>query len=81
MVQIWERCQPPQLISPVNTDHEMFIWKSKPDLSFSIKLSRYQNSEILLSLNVVALSNSHMYIRSLQLWQGLESFFAKMVLH
>ena len=46
MVQIWERCKPLQLISPVNTDHAMFIWKSKPDLSFSKKLSRYQNSEI-----------------------------------
>ena len=51
------------------------IWKSKPDLSFSKKLSRYQNSTILLSLNVIALSNSYMYIRSLLLWQGLESFF------
>ena len=47
MIQIWERCKPFQLISPVNTDHAMFIWKSKPDLSFSEKLSRYQNSEIL----------------------------------
>ena len=75
MVQIWERCKPLQLISPVNTDHAMFIWKSKPDLSFSKKLSRYQNSEILLNLNVIALSNSYMYIRSLQAWHGLESFF------
>ena len=75
MIQIWERCKPFQLISPVNTDHAMFIWKSKPDLSFSEKLSRYQNSEILLSLNVVALSNSYMYIRSPQVWHGLESFF------
>ena len=53
------------LISPINTDKAMFIRKSKPVLSFSRKLSRYQNSEILLSLNVIALSNSYMYIRSL----------------
>ena len=77
MVQIWERWKPLQLISPVNTDHAMFIQKSKPDLSFSEKLSRYQNSKILLSLNVIALSNSYMYIRSLQVWHGLESFFCK----
>ena len=75
MVQIWERCKPLRLISPVNTDHAMFIWKSKPVSSFSRKLSRYQNSEILLSLNVIALSNSYMFIRSLQVWHGLESFF------
>ena len=74
MVQIWERCKPLQLISPVNTDHAMFIWKIKPVLSFSKKLSRYQNSEIFLSLNVIALSNSYVYIRSLQVWHGLESF-------
>ena len=81
MVQIWERCKPFQLISPVNTDHAMFIWKSKPVPSFSKKLSRYQNSEILLSLNVIALSNLYMFIRSLQVWHGLESFFAKLLLH
>ena len=46
MVQIWERCKPLQLISPVHTDHAMFIWKNKPVLSFSRKLSRYPNSEI-----------------------------------
>ena len=56
MVQIWERCKPLQLLSPVNTDHAMFIWKSKPVLSFSKKLSRYQNSKILLSLNVIIAS-------------------------
>ena len=77
MVQIWERCKPLQLISLVNTDHAMFIWKRKPVLAFFKKLSRYQNSEILLSLNVIALSNSYMYIRSLQVWHGLESFFCK----
>ena len=77
MVQIWERCKPLQLISPVNTDHAMFIWKSKTDLPFSKKLSRYQNSERLLSLNVIALSNSYMYIKSLQVWHGLESLFWK----
>ena len=84
MVQIWERCKPLQLISPVNTDHAVFIWKSKPVFSFSKKLPRYQNSEILLSLNVIALSNLLMYIRSLQVWHGLESlffFFAKLLLH
>ena len=74
MVQIWERCKPLQLISPVNTDLAMFIWKSKPVFSFSKKLPRYQNSKILLSLNVIALSNLLMYIRSLQVWHGLESF-------
>ena len=77
MVQIWERCKPLQLISPVNTDHEIFLWKSKPTLSFSKNLSKYLNSEILLSLNVVALSNLYIYIRSLQVWHGLESFFCK----
>ena len=71
-----------QLISPVNTDDVMFIWKSKPVLSFSEKLLRYQNSEILLSFNVLALSNSFMYIGSLQAWQRLGSFFfAKLLLH
>ena len=30
MVQIWERCKPLQLISPVNTDHAIFIWRRKP---------------------------------------------------
>ena len=77
MVQIWERCKPLQLISPVNTDHPMLIWKSKLVLSSYKNLSRYQNSEILLSLNVIALSSSYMYIRSLQVWHGLESFFWK----
>ena len=74
MVQIWGRCKPLHLISPVNTDHAMFIWKSKPDLSFSKRLSRYQNSKILLSLNFVALSNLYMYISFFQVWHGLESF-------
>ena len=71
----YEKGETLQLISPVNTDDVMFIWKSKPVLSFSEKLSRYQNSEILLSLNVIALSNSFMYIGLLQAWQGLGSFF------
>ena len=62
------------MINPVNTDHAMFIWKSKPDLSYSKKLSRYQNSEIILSLNVTALSNLYMYIRPLQVWYGFEYF-------
>ena len=53
MGQIWESCKPLQMISPVNTDHAMFIWKIKPVSSFSRKLSRYQNSKILLSLNVI----------------------------
>ena len=43
MVQIWERCKPVQLISPRDTNQAMFIWKSKPDISFPKKLSRYQN--------------------------------------
>ena len=38
------------------------------------KLSRYQNSEMRWCLNVIALSNSYMYIRSLQFYHGLESF-------
>ena len=50
MVQIWEKCKPLQLINPVNIDHAVFIWKGKPVLSFSKKLSRYQNSKILLNL-------------------------------
>ena len=77
MVQIWERCKPLQWISPENTDHA----KGKPDSSFSRKLSRYQNREILLSLNVIALSNLYMFIGSLQVWHRLESFFAKLLLH
>ena len=71
------KVQTSSVFSPVNTDHAMFIWKSKPVSSFSKKLSRYQNSEILLSLNVIALSNLYMFIRSLQVWHGLESFFDK----
>ena len=74
MVYIWERCKSLQLINPVNTDHAMFIWKSKPDLSYSKKLSTYQNSEIILSLNVTALSNLYMYIRPLEVWHRLENF-------
>ena len=74
---IWKRCKHFQIISAVNADHTMFIWKSKPNLSYSKKLWRYQNSEILLSLNVIALSNLYMYIRSLQAWHGLRSFSAK----
>ena len=69
-----------QIISPVNTDHAMSIWKSKPVSSLS-KLSRYQNSETLLSLNVIALSNLYVFIRSLQVWHGGESSFAKLLLH
>ena len=45
MVQVWERYKPLQLISSVNTDHE--IMPVMPVLSFSKKFSRYQNSEIL----------------------------------
>ena len=55
MVQKWERSKPVQLISPRNTNQAMFIWKSKPVLSFPKKLSRYQNSEIFLGLTVIAL--------------------------
>ena len=43
----------------------LFIWRGRPVLSFSEKLSRYQNSEINWCLNVIALSNSDVYIRSL----------------
>ena len=76
LVQIWERCKPLQLISPVNTDHAMFIWKRKPDSSFSRKLSRYQNRKILLSLNVIALSKSYVYQITLSLtW--IRIFFCK----
>ena len=59
MVQVWERYKPLQLISPINTDHAMFIWRGKPVLSFSKKFSRYQNSEILCCLNVISLSFSY----------------------
>ena len=59
MVHIWKRCKPHQLIS---TDHVKFIWKGKPAFSFSKKLPRYQNSEILLPLTAIALSNSYMYM-------------------
>ena len=52
-----------------------------PVSSFSRKLSRYQNGEILLSLNVITSWNLYMFIRSLQVWHGLESFFAKLLLH
>ena len=65
MVQIWERCKPLQLINPVNTDHAMFIWKSKPVSSFSKKLSRYQNRKILLSLNVIAFILNYWLLRLL----------------
>ena len=57
MVQIWESCKRLQLICPANTDYAMFIWRAKPVLSFSKNLSRYQNREILLSLNIIALSS------------------------
>ena len=60
MVQIWETHKLLQLISPVNTDHAMFIWRGKPVLFFSKKSSRYQHSEILWCLNVIALSNLYM---------------------
>ena len=30
MVQISERCKLLRLISPINTDHAMFLWKGKP---------------------------------------------------
>ena len=56
-----------QLISPINTDLAMFIGRGTPVLSFSKNFSRYQNSEILCCLNVVAVSNFYMYIRSLQI--------------
>ena len=36
----YEKAATLQLISPVNTDDVMFIWKSKPVLSFSEKLLR-----------------------------------------
>ena len=66
MVQIGERCKPLQLISLINIDHVMFIWRGKLVLSFSKKLSRYQISKILWYLNVITLSNLYIYIRSLQ---------------
>ena len=62
MSQIWERYKLLQLISSLNTDYAMCIWKSKRVLSFSKKLSRYQNSEILLRLKITALSNSYYYV-------------------
>ena len=39
MFQIWERYKLLQLISPINTDHAVFIWRGKPVLFFSKKLS------------------------------------------
>ena len=51
----------------LNTDHAMFFMLGgKPVLSFSKTFSRYQNSKILSCLNVIALSNFYIYIRSLQ---------------
>ena len=61
MVQIRGRCKLLQLISPINTDHVMFISGGKPVLSCSKKIP---NSKILWCLNVIALSNSYMYITS-----------------
>ena len=52
----------------------MFIWRGKPVLSFSKKLSRYENSEILWCLNVIASSNSYMVTPSLT-WIGIFFFF------
>ena len=62
MDQIWERYKPLQLISLINTDHAMFIWRGKLVLSFSKKFIRYQNREILWCLNAIVLSNLCMYI-------------------
>ena len=66
MVQISERYKPLQLISHTYTNHAIFIWRGKPVLSFSKKLSRCRNSEILWCLNVAALSNLYIYIMSHQ---------------
>ena len=76
MVQIWESYKPLQLISSINTDHALFICRGKPVLPFSEKFSRCQKSEILWCLNVIALPNSYMYIRSLQVEHGLVSIFS-----
>ena len=62
MFEMWERYKLLQLINSLNTDYAMFIWKSKRVLLFSKQLSRYQNSEILLSLKITALSNSYYYV-------------------
>ena len=80
MVQIWQKCKPLWLISPINTDHAMFIWKSKPVLSFSKKLSIYQNSKTLLSLIAIALSLYIVIVYAYQVtpsltWIGM--FFCK----
>ena len=56
MAQISERYEPLQLIRPINTDHAMFISRGKPVLSFSKKLSRYQNSAILWCLNIIIIN-------------------------
>ena len=67
IIQIWERCKPVQLINPINTNLEMFIWRAALVLSFSKKSLRYQNSEILWCLNVINYQICIcMYIRSLQ---------------
>ena len=49
----------------INTDHEIFIQRGMPVLSFSEKFSRYQNHKNDLCLNVIALSDLYMYIRPL----------------
>ena len=81
MVQIWQRYKSLQMISPLNTDHEIFIWRGTPVLFFSKNFSRYQNFEILWCLNVIALSTSYVYIRPLQVQHGLESFFKRLLLY
>ena len=51
-----------QLISPINTDHVMFIWRGKPVLSFS---KSYQNTEIAKYFGV----KCYCIIRSIYVFQ------------
>ena len=62
MVQISERKKTHQLISPINTDHVMFIWRGKPVLSFS---KSYQNTEIAKYFGV----KCYCIIRSIYVFQ------------
>ena len=58
------------------------ISRGKPVLSFSKKLLRYQNSNILWCLDVSAFSNLYMYIRSLQvnLFLFQDCFYIKLLI-
>ena len=77
MVQIYERCKPLHLTSPINIDHAMFIWRDKPDLSFSKKLSRNQNITYTLAFKCYCLTKFVYVYQVTPSLNGLESFFNK----